>query len=51
MWGSALFDDDSLNAKLADEYGIVIGTFIMNADARRTMSAKNGSGPWNYEKN
>ncbi|MFM2326117.1 MAG: hypothetical protein RIR31_319 [Bacteroidota bacterium] len=26
MWGNAFYDDDSLNIKLADEYGIVIGT-------------------------
>ena len=26
MWGNAFYDDDSLNIKKADEYGIVIGT-------------------------
>jgi hypothetical protein len=26
MWGNAFYDDDSLNIKSADEYGIVIGT-------------------------
>ena len=26
MWGNAFADDDSLNAKLADEYGVVMGT-------------------------
>ncbi len=26
MWGNAFYDDDSLNIKTADEYGIVIGT-------------------------
>ncbi len=26
MWGNAFYDDDSLNIKAADEYGIVIGT-------------------------
>lgn len=26
MWGNAFYDDDSLNIKVADEYGIVIGT-------------------------
>jgi len=26
MWGSAFYDDDSLNAKTADDYAIVIGT-------------------------
>ncbi|HMU46697.1 MAG TPA: glycosyl hydrolase 115 family protein [Chitinophagaceae bacterium] len=26
MWGNAFYDDDSLNIKTADDYGIVIGT-------------------------
>lgn len=26
MWGNAFYDDDSLNIKYADDYGIVIGT-------------------------
>ena len=26
MWGNAFYDDDSLNIKSADEYGVVIGT-------------------------
>jgi hypothetical protein len=26
MWGSAFNEDDPLNPKLADEYGIVMGT-------------------------
>ncbi len=26
MWGNAFYDDDSLNIKMADKYGIVIGT-------------------------
>ncbi|MES2891716.1 MAG: glycosyl hydrolase 115 family protein, partial [Bacteroidota bacterium] len=26
MWGNAFYDDDSLNIKVAEEYGIVIGT-------------------------
>jgi hypothetical protein len=52
MWGSAFYDDDSLNAKLADQYGVVIGTShhepLMRAhDEWRRY----GTGPWNYEKN
>jgi hypothetical protein len=52
MWGSAFYDDDSLNAILADEYGIVIGTShhepLMRAhDEWRRY----GSGTWNFEKN
>jgi hypothetical protein len=52
MWGSAFYDDDSLNGPLADEYGIVMGTShhepLMRAhDEWRRY----GSGPWNYDKN
>jgi hypothetical protein len=52
MWGHAFYDDDSLNAKLANEYGVVIGTShhepLMRAhDEWRRY----GSGPWNYDKN
>jgi hypothetical protein len=52
MWGSAFSDDDSLNAPLADEYGVVIGTShhepLMRAhDEWRRY----GKGPWNYETN
>ncbi len=52
MWGSAFYDDDSLNAVLADEYGVVISTShhepLMRAHAEWR---KYGNGPWNYEKN
>ncbi|TXK49871.1 glycosyl hydrolase [Pontibacter qinzhouensis] len=52
MWGSAFSDDDPLNAPLADEYGVVIGTShhepLMRAhDEWRRY----GSGPWNYDTN
>jgi hypothetical protein len=52
MWGRAFYDDDSLNAPLADEYGVVIGTShhepLMRAhDEWRRY----GSGPWNYVTN
>jgi hypothetical protein len=52
MWGRAFYDDDSLNAPLADEYGVVIGTShhepLMRAhDEWRRY----GSGPWNYDQN
>ena len=52
MWGSAFADDDTLNPRLADEYGIVMGTShhepMMRAQAEWH---RYGSGPWNYEKN
>jgi hypothetical protein len=52
MWGSAFNDDDPLNAPLADEYGIVMGTShhepLMRAhDEWRRY----GEGPWNYATN
>lgn len=52
MWGNAFYDDDSLNIKAADEYGIVIGTShhepLMRAhDEWR----RHGKGLWNYDSN
>ncbi|CAN5733723.1 hypothetical protein BH11BAC3_BH11BAC3_06440 [soil metagenome] len=52
MWGNAFYDDDSLNIKTADEYGIVIGTShhepLMRAhDEWRRY----GEGKWNYDSN
>jgi len=52
MWGNAFYDDDSLNIKTADEYGIVIGTShhepLMRAhDEWRRY----GKGPWDYDSN
>ncbi len=52
MWGNAFYDDDSLNIKTADEYGIVIGTShhepLMRAhDEWRRY----GQGKWNYDSN
>ncbi len=52
MWGNAFYDDDTLNAKLADEYGIVIGTSHHEPMMRAHDEWRRyGSGPWNYEKN
>jgi hypothetical protein len=52
MWGNAFADDDTLNPRLADEYGIVMGTShhepMMRAQAEWH---RYGSGPWSYEKN
>ncbi len=52
MWGNAFYDDDSLNMKTADDYGIVIGTShhepLMRAhDEWRRY----GKGKWNYDSN
>lgn len=52
MWGNAFYDDDSLNIKTADEYGIVIGTShhepLMRAhDEWRRY----GKGKWDYDSN
>lgn len=52
MWGNAFYADDSLSPKLADEYGVVIGTShhepLMRAhDEWRRY----GKGLWNYETN
>jgi hypothetical protein len=52
MWGNAFYDDDPLNIKKADEYGIVIGTShhepLMRAhDEWRRY----GKGKWDYNAN
>lgn len=53
MWGSAFYDDDPENPKLADEYGIVISTShhepMMRAHDEWRRYGKGGA--WNYEKN
>ncbi|MDT0643552.1 glycosyl hydrolase 115 family protein [Zunongwangia sp. F363] len=52
MWGRAFYDDDPKNPKLANDYGIVIGTShhepLMRAHAEW---GKYGEGPWDYTKN
>jgi hypothetical protein len=52
MWGSAFYDDDSLNRQMASDWGIVIGTShhepLMRAhDEWRRY----GKGKWNYDSN
>ena len=52
MWGRSFFDDDSLNPKLADEYGIVISTSHHEPMMRAHVEwQRYGSGPWNYATN
>jgi hypothetical protein len=52
MWGSAFNEDDPLNPKLADEYGIVMGTSHHEPMLRAQQEWKrHGIGPWDYSKN
>jgi len=52
MWGSAFNEDDRLNPKLADEYGIVMGTSHHEPMLRAQQEWKrHGKGPWNYATN
>ena len=52
MWGSAFNEDDPDNARLADEYGIVMGTSHHEPMLRAQQEWKrHGTGPWDYAKN
>jgi hypothetical protein len=51
MWNSSFAADDPLNAKLADEYGIVMGTSHEEPMMRAEKEWKRGDGPWNYAEN
>jgi len=52
MWGNAFYDDDSVNIKSADAYGIVIGTSHHEPLMRAHVEWKRyGNGPWNYDSN
>jgi hypothetical protein len=52
MWNSSFSDDDPLNPKLADEYGIVMGTSHHEPMMRAQKEWKRyGKGDWNYETN
>ena len=52
MWGNAFYDDDSLNIKAANEYGIVIGTSHHEPLMRAHDEWKRyGKGKWNYDSN
>jgi len=52
MWNNAFNEDDPLNAKLADEYGIVMGTSHHEPMLRAQQEWKrHGQGPWDYSKN
>ena len=52
MWDNAFNEDDPLNPKLADEYGIVMGTSHHEPMLRAQQEWKrHGKGPWNYATN
>jgi hypothetical protein len=56
MWGKAFNEDDPENPRLADEYGIVMGTShhepMMRAQAEWTKHGSTyGNGEWNYVTN
>jgi hypothetical protein len=52
MWDNAFNEDDPLNPKLADEYGIVMGTSHHEPMLRAQQEWKrHGTGPWDYSKN
>jgi hypothetical protein len=52
MWGSAFNEDDPLNPKIADEWGVVMGTTHHEPMLRAQQEWKrHGQGPWDYTKN
>ena len=52
MWNSAFNEDDPLNPKLADEYGIVMGTSHHEPMLRAQQEWKRqGKGAWDYSTN
>jgi hypothetical protein len=52
MWGNAFNEDDPLNPKVADEWGIVMGTSHHEPMLRAQQEWKrHGKGPWDYAKN
>jgi hypothetical protein len=48
MWNSSFAADDPLNAKLADEYGIVMSTSHEEPMMRAEKEWKPADGPWDY---
>jgi hypothetical protein len=51
MWNSAFAADNPLNTKLADEYGIVMGTSHEEPMMRAEKEWTQADGPWNYAAN
>ncbi|TWB69749.1 glycosyl hydrolase family 115 (putative glucuronidase) [Nitrospirillum amazonense] len=52
MWGNAFNEDDPLNPKIADEYGVVMGNSHHEPMLRSQQEWKrHGTGPWDYAQN
>ncbi len=52
MWDAAFFDDDPENGRLADEYGVVMGTSHHEPMMRAHKEwSRYGKGPWDYNRN
>jgi hypothetical protein len=52
MWNNAFNEDDPLNPKIADEYGIVMGNSHHEPMLRAQKEwTRHGKGPWNYATN
>lgn len=52
MWNNAFYDDDKANGKLADDYGIVMGTSHHEPMMRAHQEwGRYGKGPWDYGRN
>ncbi len=52
MWDAAFFDDDPENGRLADEYGVVMGTSHHEPMMRAHKEwSRYGKGPWDYSRN
>jgi len=52
MWNNAFNEDDPLNPKLADDYGIVMGTSHHEPMLRAQQEWKrHGTGPWDFSAN
>ena len=52
MWGNAFYDDDPMNAVVANEWGIVMGTSHHEPLGRAHDEWRRfGSGKWNYDVN
>jgi hypothetical protein len=52
MWNNAFNEDDPLNPKLADEFGIVMGTSHHEPMLRAQKEwTRHGQGPWDYSRN